>query len=176
MNEAKACGFLARAGWDVKNGYLYELETRRRSGVSDTVLVVSKEKLLEGRVCLEGVLSGSPLHGIGEHIRIMASLCTPSPSEDSYAEVHVTGTYGGVQYMRETKTRGMVMGFTLETEEGRIPVFCFGTTAEYLAKRMKEGDFLYVEGRIQSRKYKNRQRQWKVSHEVAAWHIERIGQ
>ena len=176
MNEAKACGFLARAGWDVKNGYLYELETRRRSGVSDTVLVVSKEKLLEGRVCLEGVLSGRPLRGIGEHIRIMASFCIPSPSEDSHAEVHITGTYGGVQYMRETKTRGTVMGFTLETEEGRIPVFCFGTTAESLAKRAKEGDFLYIEGRIQSREYQNKRGQLKVSHEVAAWHIERTRQ
>ena len=173
INEAKASGRLIRAGWDVENGYLYNLEVKRRSGVSDTVPVVLESRVPEGFVSLEGILSTRPLRGVGEHIRLLPEVITPLSGEQYHSEVHLSGYYGGVQYLRETKTRGQVLGFRLETEEGFIPVCCFGDLAGYLERKAKAGDFLLLAGRLQSREYfSKRQGKFLTSHEVAAWHVE----
>ena len=103
-------------------------------------------------------------------------------------KVILIGNLGQDPEPRTTASGNTVLNMRIATNERRKnqdgewddhtewhSVVCFGRTAENIAKYKKKGDQLYVEGRLQTRKWQDRDGNDRWSTEIVAFTVKFIG-
>ncbi len=98
----------------------------------------------------------------------------------SYSKITLIGNMTRDPELRQTTSGISVVSFTLavnrKDKDGTesvdyVEIVCYDKRAELVARYVKKGDPLFVEGRLQSRKWTDKQGQTRVQWEVLAFEV-----
>lgn len=169
MNKIEVIGTMKDGEKDYKPGHLYLMEAPRKSGNIDTLMVLSKEKLLipEGTVKLTGHMVADYIAGIGVPVYIVPESIVQVPSE-VYSEGTATGTLKADPVCRKTKKEKSICTIIIITEDGPVPTLLWGDNASEAPGKYKAGDTLTVTGRLQSREFPGKKGGTRTTYELSA--------
>lgn len=167
MNEIKVNGLLSRDDVKYNQKWAYHLAVPRMSGTVDTLLVLSEEENLpEGPVQVKGHMHAEYIHGLGVPITIIPDTVRKDEN-NGLSEASLSGSVRKLPSYRKTKSGMPVLSVMLDTEEGPMPVLLWNHNAEK-AKDLQPGDMIQVSGRLQSRNYPDRKKNWHTTYEVSS--------
>lgn len=168
MNQIKVNGILAKTEHKYAGRQGYELAVKRKSGTVDTLLVLSeKEDLPEGPVYVEGTLHASYIHSIGR-VPVTIFPDTVEPGEDTgYSKSEITGVLKDKPKCRTTKGNYKIASAVVLTDDGPVPVLAWNERAVE-AESLNPGDRVRAEGRLQSRQYPDKNREWHTTYELSS--------
>lgn len=171
MTKININGILTKTKDKCIHKQVYTLEVTRRSGTVDTLLVLSeKDDLPEGTVRIEGNLhaSVSYIHSI-KCVPVVIFPDVVEPDENNgYSMSEVIGTLKEKPKCRKIKNGLSLASVLIKTEDGPIPVLVWGDKAEEAEKNLKAGDLVKAEGRLQSRTYPDRKKEWHTTYELSS--------
>lgn len=173
MNTIVVNGILTKGdtvrGYDVKYNekQVYTLAVTRRSGTIDTLLVLSDEELQEGLVMVEGHLHAEYIHHIGHVPVVIIADHVKSDEDNGYCMIELIGPLKKKPTLRSTNSGLAIASGILNTDDGPIPVLFWGSNATNAEQVLDADDRIKVIGRLQSRKYPDRKKNWHTTYELS---------